>query len=297
MQALEGRIAFITGGASGIGFGMARAFLRHGMKVIVADIRQEHLDMVAAALDRSNGDYHLIRLDVTDRAAMERAADEAERVFGKVHVLCNNAGVASTVPMDEASFADWDFVMNINLGGVINGTTSFLPRIKAHREGGHVVNTSSIGGILPLPGPGGIYTASKFAVRGLTESLRMALAPHGIGVSLLCPGLVRTNLAETTEHLDPSGKRRELSPFKDIESPLDFGMDPLDIGERVVAGIIHNEAYILPHGEFKDEVREAFAEIVEAFPADQAVDPKRAAVEAGRRQATIEAKKAAAGIR
>ncbi|WP_066513511.1 SDR family oxidoreductase [Bradyrhizobium macuxiense] len=296
MQVLEDKVAFITGGASGIGFGMARAFLAHGMKVIIADIRQQHLDAAAAALDRSNKNFHLIRLDITDRDAIERAADEAERVFGNIHVLCNNAGVASTVPMDQASHADWDFVLNINLGGVINGAVTFLPRIKAHGQGGHVVNTSSMGGILPLLNPGGIYSTSKFAVRGLTEALRLALAPHNIGVSLLCPGLVRSNLADTTLHLDPSGSQDPGSPFGDGESPLEAGMDPLDVGERVVSGILSNEAYILSHGEFKDEVREAFAEIIDAFPDNQMIDPKRAALEAMRRQATIDAKRVAANI-
>jgi NAD(P)-dependent dehydrogenase (short-subunit alcohol dehydrogenase family) len=294
---IEDKVAFITGGASGIGFGMARAFLQHGVKVVIADIRQSHLDAAASALDRSNKNYHLIRLDVADRESMARAATETEKVFGKVHILCNNAGVSSMVPMEDASFADWDLVMNINVGGVVNGVTTFVPRIRAHGEGGHIVNTSSMAGILALPNPGGIYTTSKFAVRGLTESLRMALGPHSIGVSLLCPGLVRSNLVDTTLHLNTLGSSQSAGgPFTAGGSPLEAGMDPLAVGERVVEGIVGNKPYILPHGEFKDEVAESFGEILESFPTDRDVDPKRQQFEAMRRQATTEAKRLAASI-
>src|SRR6185437_2738295 len=175
MKDVDGKTAFITGGASGIGFGMAQAFLKAGMKVVMADVRQDHLDEAATVLKGSNLPYHFIQLDVTDRDAMARAADEVERVFGKVHVVCNNAGVGGNAPMEEAEYEDWDWVVGVNFGGVVNGVKTFVPRIRAHGEGGHIVNTSSMAGIIPLTSQGGIYAASKFAVRGLTDSLRLSL--------------------------------------------------------------------------------------------------------------------------
>ena len=143
MKDVEGKVAFVTGGASGIGWGMARAFMNAGMKVVVADLLQQHLDEVAAQHPGANN-LHLIKVDVTDRAGMERAAQETIDVFGKVHVLCNNAGVAARGQIDEHSYADWDYVMGVCVGGTINGLVNFLPKIKAHGEGGHIVNTSSM---------------------------------------------------------------------------------------------------------------------------------------------------------
>jgi NAD(P)-dependent dehydrogenase (short-subunit alcohol dehydrogenase family) len=298
MRDVEGKVAFITGGASGIGFGMARAFLHNGMKVVLADVQQDHLDNAASILGGSNRPYHLIKVDVTDREAMARAADETERVFGKVHVVCNNAGVGSKVlSIDEASYEDWDWMMGINLGGVINGVVTFVSRIKAHGEGGHIVNTSSMAGLLPLPPPGGIYTTSKFAVRGLTESLRLALGPHRIGASVLFPGLVRTNLRNTTEALYPTTAEHPPVPENPgVPSPSNAGMDPLEVGERVLLGIQRNDAYILPHGEFRDEVAELSEAVLAGFPALQPMDPGREAFEEQRRRATAAARKIADSI-
>lgn len=154
MKHVGGKVAFITGGASGIGFGMAQVFLKSGMKVIVADVLQERLDEAARILGAStNRDYHFIKVDVTDRKAMAAAADEAERVFGKVHVLCNNAGVYGNLPIESATYEDWDWVLGTNLGGVVNGLVSFLPKIIAHGDGGHIVNTSSMAGSFRSPRP------------------------------------------------------------------------------------------------------------------------------------------------
>jgi NAD(P)-dependent dehydrogenase (short-subunit alcohol dehydrogenase family) len=291
MKDVEGKTAFITGGASGIGFGMARAFLQAGMKVVMADIRQDHLDEAAAVLKGSNLPHHFIKLDVTDRAQMARAADEVERVFGKVHVVCNNAGVGTNAPIDEADYEDWDWVMGVNLGGVVNGVKTFVPRIKAHGEGGHIVNTSSMAGLIPLTATGGIYAASKFAVRGLTDSLRLALGEYRIGVSVLCPGLVHTNIMDAEksrpEHLRPKSAH---PPRHSGASSANAGMDPLEMGERVLKGIKRNDAYILTHGEFKDEVAGLFSDILASFPADDQIDPGRLEFENRRRAMTEEAK-------
>lgn len=296
MKQVEGKVAFITGGASGIGFGIAQAFLRAGMKVIVADILQERLDEAARVLAQgTNRDFRIIKVDVTDRAMMAGAAAEAERVFGKVHVLCNNAGVYGNLPIENASYADWDWVLGVNLGGVINGVVSFLPGMIAHGEGGHIVNTSSMAGIIPLPSAGGLYSTSKFAVRGLTESLRLALGVHNIGVSVLCPGMTRTRIMEAERHRRGQGAETAAALGRDEwQSTFDMGggMDPLELGERVLLGIQRNDAYILPHGEFKEEVQGLFDEIISGFPEGQEIDLVRLKFEEVRRQMTAEAKTA-----
>ena len=168
MDNLEGKVAFITGGASGIGLGMARVFHSAGMKVVIADIRQDFLEDALESFGTDSPRIHAVNLDVTDRQAFENAAQEAEKIFGKVHILCNNAGIYLYGPVQKATYEDWDWVLNVNLGGVINGIQTFLPSSISNGEGGHIVNTSSISGIF-VAGGTGIYTTSKFAVVGLSE--------------------------------------------------------------------------------------------------------------------------------
>ena len=280
MKDFAGKVAFVTGGASGIGFGMARVFLKRGMKVVIADVNDRNLAEAKLAL-KGNNQVHFIKVDVTDRAAMARAADETVRVFGKVHVVCNNAGTGRAAPMDEASYEDWDHVMGVNLGGVINGIMSFVPKIKAHGEGGHIVNTSSMAGLIPLPGTGGIYSASKFAVRGVSDSLRLNLAKDKIGVSTLFPGLTRSRMSQAATRPGYDGPPDEETP----------GMDPLELGEAVARGIERNDPYILAHGEFKEEVEGLFQELLDLFPDSHDADPERLAFEERRRKATEAAKK------
>ena len=293
MKDVEGKVAFITGGASGIGLGMAKVFAGAGMKVVIADIRQDHLNEAMAHFSNTNLRVHPIKLDVTDRAAMAAAADEAERVYGNVHVVCNNAGINLFAPMDECTYEDWDWVIGVNLGGVINGVRTFVPRIKAHGEGGQIVNTASMASFITGPGAG-IYTASKFAVRGLSESLRWNLAPHNIGVSVLCPGLVNSAIYES-DKVRPKNLSQNVGPvdqafmsrLADIHK---VGMDPVEVGEKVLAGIRRNDLHIFPHPEFKDELREIFNEILSALP-EGPVDPKRLAFEEFRRENTAKAKR------
>jgi NAD(P)-dependent dehydrogenase (short-subunit alcohol dehydrogenase family) len=293
MKDVEGKVAFITGGASGIGLGMAMVFAGAGMKVVIADIRQDHLNEAMAHFSNTNLRVHPIKLDVTDRAAMAAAADEAERVYGNVHVVCNNAGINLFAPMDECTYEDWDWVIGVNLGGVINGVRTFVPRIKAHGEGGQIVNTASMASFITGPGAG-IYTASKFAVRGLSESLRWNLAPHNIGVSVLCPGLVNSAIYES-DRVRPKNLSQNVGPvdqsfmsrLADIHK---VGMDPVEVGEKVLAGIRRNDLHIFPHPEFKDELREIFNEILSALP-EGPVDPKRLAFEEFRRENSAKAKR------
>jgi NAD(P)-dependent dehydrogenase (short-subunit alcohol dehydrogenase family) len=299
MQNVAGKVAFITGAASGIGLGMARVFLRNQMKVVVADIIEERLAEAAAQLRPFGPDFHLLRVDVSDRQSMASAANEAERVFGKVHILCNNAGVGANVPMDLASYEDWDWVLGVNLGGVVNGIVSFVPKIKAHGEGGHIVNTSSMAGLIPLPAGGGMYSTSKFAVRGLSDSLRLRLGEFDIGVSVLCPGLTRSRIMDS-EAARPARLAAKTAPqpraASDAPSAANAGMDPVELGERVLRGIRRNDPYILTHGEFQDEVRGLFEQILAAFPADPA-DAGRIAFEASRRRMTEAARARADAVR
>jgi len=277
-----GKTAFVTGGASGIGLGIARALLSEGMNVVIGDVNEAHLADARAELPGANASF--VHVDVTDRESVARAAVAAVAAFGNVHVLCNNAGIAGGGAVADAGFADWDRAMSVNLGGAVNVVKTFVPLIRAHGEGGHVVNTSSIAGITALPYEGGAYTTAKFAVRGLSESLRLSLAPEGIGVSVLCPGLTRTRILDAPDREDAGAKpmASEGDPGALFNS-MDGAMDPIEVGRAVVTGIRQNLPYILTHGEFRDEIRILFDEIVEAFPTDQAVPAARAAFERGRR--------------
>jgi len=282
LKDLAGKVAFITGGASGIGLGIARTFLRAGIRVAIADVSHENLEDATRQLENESGERLLLPLDVTDRTAFARVADEVEARFGRVHLLCNNAGIGSGPALVTATFDDWDRMIGINLMGVVNGVVTFLPRILRHGEGGYIVNTASMAGILPMPEPGGIYTTTKFAVRGMTESLRLALASKGVGAAVLCPGLTRTRILDRARAAMREGKAATLSAGF-VTAQLN-AMDPLFVGQAVLEGIQRNDAYILPHGEFVDEVHAMHGEIEAAFRSDLPCHPERAAFERVRRR-------------
>lgn len=260
MKDVSGKVAFITGGASGMGLGMAKVFARHGMKVVIADVRQDTLDEAMSFFRGTRQSVHPIQLDVTDREVYRCAADEAERVFGRIHVLVNNAGVGLGGPMQAATFKDWDFCMSVNVGGVINGLVIILPRILAHGEGGHVVSTSSTGGFSAVGGAG-LYCTSKFAVAGMMESLATDLKGTGVGASVFFPGPVATQLGQSTQAVRPEHLKNEEpprprpQPRQDASgAPVNFAeifMDPLEVGERVLHGIRRGDLFIMTHPEFR----------------------------------------------
>lgn len=275
MQNLPGKTAFITGGASGIGLGIARALHKAGMNVVVADIRDDHLEQARAALGDPARTLAL-KLDVTDRDQFKAAADAAEARFGKIHLLCNNAGVAVIGPVELASYADWDWTMGVNLDGVINGIVTLLPRMLAHGEGGHIVSTASMSGLMPHPGAV-IYTTSKAAVIGMMEAMRGELEPRGIICSAFCPGAVQSNIAQSqatrpAEYAETgyaeSDRRRQAGG--DLSH---LYMTAEEVGERVREGIEGDELYILTHHEFLDGVSDRAAAIVAAVP-DRAENPE-----------------------
>jgi len=290
MKQLKGKVAFITGGASGVGLAIARVFAGAGMKLVIADLRQDHLDEAAAELRKVGAEFHCLRLDVSDRAAVQEAALITERIFGKMHVLCNNAGVNIIRPVDQATFEDFDWLINVNLGGVVNGLLSFIPRIKAHGEGGHIINTSSVAGIITGPGTG-IYSATKFAIRGLSEALRYDLAPYGIGVSVICPGTVSTKLYESEDNrqdryqgtVDEHVLEQRAGTGRLFREVLPKGIDPMKVAEKTLKAVQNNALYVMTHVEVETDIREAYEEMLAALP-DEAPDPEILKLEDGRRQ-------------
>jgi NAD(P)-dependent dehydrogenase (short-subunit alcohol dehydrogenase family) len=286
MQNFGGKVAFVTGGASGIGFGMVRAFLAEGMRVAIADISDVNLADAREKLAGSNA-VHLLKVDVSDRDQVRAAAQETLDVFGKIHVLCNNAGIGGGGTAADPDFDAWDRAMNVNLGGVVNGIKIITPIIRAQGEGGHVVNTSSMAGVVPLPELGA-YATAKYAVRGLTDSLRMTLAPEGIGVSCLFPGATRSRLVDLSEEApdaaNPDAANFDAELLRTLRAAMEVAMDPLEVGRAVVSAIRENTPYILTHGEFLDEVRAIHRQIEAAFPAEHEIPEARRQFEVSRRR-------------
>jgi NAD(P)-dependent dehydrogenase (short-subunit alcohol dehydrogenase family) len=275
MRELAGKTAFVTGGAGGIGFAMGRAFAEAGMKVMLADIESEVLAGAVKSLHNVGPEVRGVRCDVADPASVDAAARETIDAFGKVHVVCNNAGVAAAGGIDNISLDNWRWVLDVNLMGVLHGIRSFLPHIRAHGEGGHIVNTASMAGMIAGPGFSP-YAASKFAVVAMSEALAAQLKPLGIGVSVLCPGFVRTLIGESgrnrperygpTQTPDPASPQGQVIAY--IAERLASGLDPSEIATRVLAAIRGDELYVFTHPEMRGELEERFAAIMAAM--DQA---------------------------
>ena len=274
MQDFAGKTAFITGGVSGIGLGLAKVLAEAGMKVAISYRRESSLQPIQAWFaERPGLTLYPVKLEVTDREGWARAADEVEAALGPVDLLVNNAGVGVIGPMEQAAYADWDWVMGVNVGGVINGIMTLAPRMIARGRGGHIVNVSSVGGLAAL-GTAGVYCASKFAVVGLSEGLRSDLSVHGIGVSVYCPGPVKSNIAEAgskrpadlaaTGYGPPPAPDAE--PVKGSISFTDAWMEPEEAGRRVLEGVRQNRLYILSHPELRGAIRERHAAIEASWP-------------------------------
>ena len=272
MKNVAGKVAFVTGGASGIGLGIAGAFVEAGMKVVLADLRQDHIDEALADFGRRghSKNVHSIRLDVTDRAAMAAAADETERVFGKVHVLVNNAGVGIQGPFKGITYEDWDFGLAVNLGGVINGLQTFLPRIRRHGEGGHVVSTASLAALVPMPAQFVTYVAAKAAVVTISETIRNELLQENIGVTVLCPGPIRTNIGELAKNRPPQfGVGDAFQAAEEsgaTKVPFPSMMEPSEVGALILNAVRNNELYVITHGEWRPGAEARHAAIIAAMP-------------------------------
>jgi NAD(P)-dependent dehydrogenase (short-subunit alcohol dehydrogenase family) len=280
MRELAGKTAFVTGGAGGIGFALGRAFAQAGMKVMLADIETEALAAAVKSLHNVGPDVRGVRCDVADAGSVDHAARESIEAFGNVHVVCNNAGVAAAGGIDNISLDNWRWVLDVNLMGVLHGIRAFLPHIRAHGEGGHFVNTASMAGM-----QGGLgfspYTASKFAVVGMSEGLSQQLKPHGIGVSVLCPHFVRTRIAESgrnrperygeTQTFDPASPAGQMLAL--IAASIAAGLDPAEVAARVLAAIREDELYVFTHPEIRGETDQRFAAIQAAM--DKAAAPAK----------------------
>jgi NAD(P)-dependent dehydrogenase (short-subunit alcohol dehydrogenase family) len=275
MRELKGKTAFITGGASGIGLAMAKAFAEAGMNVMLADVEQGALDQARKDLGQYGNHVLGVACDVADPDSVERAAQATFSAFGKVHVLCNNAGVAAAGGTDLISVDNWRWVVDVNLMGVVHGVRSFLLHIRSHGEGGHIVNTASMAGMVNNMGFSP-YAATKFAVVAMSEGLRMRLQPLGIGVSVLCPDFVRTRIGESGRNRpDRYGPVQPLDPASptaamvaEIARQIAAGIDPANVAARVLNAIREDELYIFTHPNMRAGVDERFAAIQAAM--DQA---------------------------
>ena len=266
LKELAGKTAVVTGGASGIGRGIAQALMAEGMQVVIADVE-------AAALVRTAAEIGAIGIpaDVSSMPSVQALADEVRGRFGLVHVICNNAGVGSTAPIAEMTPADWQWILGVNLMGVIHGTRAFLPLLSANPDGGHIVNTASMSGFRIVPGLGG-YGVTKFGVMAFSETLALELAAEGskVGVSVLCPGPVHSNIKASTRNRpgDLAGGALADSDLEQSEEGRRLRwLDPVDVGRIVVAAIKGGDLYALTHPEMGSMVEERHRAIEAAFRA------------------------------
>ncbi len=268
MADYRGKVAFITGGASGAGFGQATVFAEAGCKIVIADIRRAAVEEAAARLRAQGAEVHGIQLDVTDRAAYARAAEEVERVFGTPpQLLFNTAGVNAFGPVEKSTYDDFDWIMGVDFGGVVNGMVTFVPRMIAAGRGGHIVTTASIGGFFGSPAAS-IYSAAKAAVINLMESYHLALAKYGIRVSVLCPANIRSNIAEATKlrppHLANTGYLVNEDVIRSLHSIHAHGLDPVVLARRTKEAMEANQLYIIPYPEEKERLAQHFRQIVDS---------------------------------
>ena len=272
MQDLVGKVAFVTGAASGIGLGIAEALAQAGVKVMMADIEQDALDAQVARLAATNADVAGVRADVSLKAELQMAADATIERFGKVHILVNNAGVGGGGTYGEWSDASWDWVIGVNLMSVVWGIEIFGPLMESHGEGGQIVSTASMAGLVAAVAPG--YNVTKYGVVALSEGLRPTLATKGIGVSVLCPGFIRTRIMESARAIperlvgqialpDPTALPNEFAVM--ATQAIQNGIDPLYVGELVVEGIEGDWPYIFTDNNFEAGVDLHFAAIKAGF--------------------------------
>ncbi|MXP25256.1 SDR family NAD(P)-dependent oxidoreductase [Altererythrobacter indicus] len=265
----KGRTAFITGGASGAGFGQAQVFGRLGCKIAIADIRADAVEKAIGELKNEGITCHGVVLDITDRTAFSRAADEVEAALGPVTMLFGTAGVSIFGPLEKATYADYDWIMDVNFNGVVNLMQTFVPRMIEHGQGGHIVNTASLGCFMASSGAG-IYSASKFAVHGITMAMRDALKDYGIGVSVLAPANIKSNIAESVftrpEKYADSGFDVDENEIKALQEIYSQGMEPEELAGHVKEAIEENRFYIIPYPEAREGMEAIFKQALDALP-------------------------------
>jgi NAD(P)-dependent dehydrogenase (short-subunit alcohol dehydrogenase family) len=273
MSQFTGKTVVISGGAEGIGFGIARAMGKQGMKVVLGDIDAGQLEIAQQKLQSEGIEVLTVKMDVTDLVQWKGLADKAIERFGKIHMLVNNAGVSGTPgAIEQTDNKDWNWVVDVNLMGVVNGTQTIVPFMKQHDEGGWIINVASMAGMMGVP-MAGSYTATKVAVVGMSESWYVELKPHNIQVSVLCPAFVKTriNLSNRNKPTDIIQKKEKQHDGKDsaiakhMQSVIDNGLSPDVVGERVVEAISQKELYIFTHPNYRKAVQKRFKAIDDAF--------------------------------
>lgn len=283
MKDLSGKIAFVTGAASGIGLGIATALAHAGVKVMLCDIEAAALKTALDGLRYTNADVDSIKADVSLKPELQAAADATIARYGKVHILINNAGVTSGLGYGQWNDSNWNWVLGVNLMSVIWGIEIFGPLIEQHGEGGQIVSTASIAG-LASGGGASAYGVSKYGVVALSEDLRITLAPRGIGVSVLCPGFIRTQILNSRRNLPqrfPEGagsmptEASVLRVAAAVTARVRGGIDPLYVGELVREGIEGNWPYIFTDTEFESALDARFAAIKQGFDRIRARTPRK----------------------
>jgi len=260
----KGRVAFITGGGSGAGLGQAKVFSEAGCKVVIADVRQDHLDEAMDYFKDKNAQVHAIQLDLTDRKAYIAAADEAEKVFGETPTLViQTAGVNTFGPAEASTFEDYDWVVGVDLNAVINGMVIFVPRVIKHGKGGHFATVSSWGGFVSTPTctP---YSVAKAGVNMLMECYYSALKPYGIGVTTLCPTNIRSNIGEAVytrpKHLANTGYNVNEQTIDYLRKIHAQGMDPVELAQRLKKGIEDDVLFVLPFSDNPEEAMRGYCD-------------------------------------
>jgi NAD(P)-dependent dehydrogenase (short-subunit alcohol dehydrogenase family) len=272
MKDLGGKTAFVTGAASGIGLGIATALAQAGVKVMLCDIEEAALAKAVEGLKQTNADVDGFKADVSLKAELKAAADAAVGRYGKVHILVNNAGVGGGGPYGAWTDGAWEWTLGVNLMATIWGIEIFGPLLEQHGEGGHIVSTASIAGLISRDS--GSYNVSKYGVVALSEGLRGELAPRGIGVSVLCPGFIKTKIVDSLRNLPQRFERpaddklaalRSSDFVKMIRDRVSKGIDPSYVGELVREGIENDWPYIFTDNEFEPFIEARFAAIKQGF--------------------------------
>ncbi|HEY1749876.1 MAG TPA: SDR family NAD(P)-dependent oxidoreductase [Caulobacteraceae bacterium] len=271
MKDLVGKTAFVTGAASGIGLGVATRLAQAGVKVMMCDIERDALDKAMAELKRTNADVDGVIADVSLKAELQAAADATLTRYGEIHIVHNNAGVGGGGGYGDWTDASWGWTIGVNLMAVIWGAEIFGPLIERHGQGGHIVNTASVAGL--ISGSGNAYNVTKYGVVALSEGLRVELAPRGIGVSVLCPGFIRTNIVDSLRNRPerfaeavPAGASSSLAAWLgNIRERVEGGIDPLYVGDLVREGIEGDWPYIFTDTEFEPFIAARFAGIKAGF--------------------------------
>jgi NAD(P)-dependent dehydrogenase (short-subunit alcohol dehydrogenase family) len=275
---LNGKTAIVTGAASGIGLGIAKALGGAGMNLVLADLQPGPLETARRAIEALGVKAIGVTVDVSDAATVAAAGHAADQAFGKLHVAVNNAGVAMHgTRVEEIAIEEWNWVIGVNVLGVINGIRSFVPMIRRHGEGGHVVNTASISGFFIRRGRNqGAYSLTKYAVVALSEALEQEVEDAGIGVSVLCPGAVQTHIFESAATRPERFGGPYARPQQEaMRGAMGRGLTPEVVGQRVLQAIRQREFYVLTHAGERATIKARHQRIEAAFDRAEAWEKAR----------------------